>query len=157
MLCSKSFKLGFSSTWTENFQMYKLGFEEAEEPEIKLVTFIGSWRKQESSSKSSISASLIIIKPLTVWITSNLWKILKEVGIPSHLTGLLRNRKPVKKQQLEPDMKQRTGSKLGRVWQGYILSPCLFNLYAEYIMRNPGLDETQAGIKIAGRNINSLR
>ena len=157
MLCSKSFKLGFSSTWTENFQMYKLGFEEAEEPEIKLVTFIGSWRKQESSSKSSISASLIIIKPLTVWITSNLWKILKEVGIPSHLTGLLRNRKPVKKQQLEPDMKQRTGSKLGRVLQGYILSPCLFNLYAEYIMRNPGLDETQAGIKIAGRNINSLR
>ena len=157
MLCSKSFKLGFSSTWTENFQMYKLGFEEAEEPEIKLVTFIGSWRKQESSSKSSISASLIIIKPLTVWITSNLWKILKEVGIPSQLTGLLRNRKPVKKQQLEPDMKQRTGSKLGRVWQGYILSPCLFNLYAEYIMRNPGLDETQAGIKIAGRNINSLR
>ena len=92
-----------------------------------------------------------------MWITSNLWKILKEVGIPSHLTGLLRNRKPVKKQQLEPGMKQRTGSKLGRVRQGYMLSPCLFNLYAEYIMQNPGLDETQAGIKIARRNNNSLR
>ena len=61
----------------------------------------------------------------------------------------------VKKQQLEPDMEQRTGSKLGKgVCQCCILSPCLFNLYAEYIMRNAGLDGAQAGIKIAGRNIN---
>ena len=65
----------------------------------------------------------------------------------------------VKKQQLEPDMEQRTGSKLGKeyVRQGCILSPCFFNLYAEYIMRNARLDEAQAGIKIAGRNINNLR
>ena len=65
----------------------------------------------------------------------------------------------VNKQQLEPDMEQRTGSKLGKEYlrQGCILSPCLFNLYAEYIMRNTGLDESQAGIKIAGRNINNLR
>ena len=64
----------------------------------------------------------------------------------------------VKKQQLEPDMKQRTGSKLGKdLCLGCILSPCLFNLYAEYIMRNTGLDEAQAGIKIAGRNISNLR
>ena len=64
----------------------------------------------------------------------------------------------VKKQQLEPDMEQRTGSKLGKgVCQCCILSPCLFNLYAEYIMRNAGLDGAQAGIKIAGRNINNLR
>uniref|UniRef100_A0AC11EN80 Uncharacterized protein n=1 Tax=Ovis aries TaxID=9940 RepID=A0AC11EN80_SHEEP len=62
----------------------------------------------------------------------------------------------VKKQQLEPDIEQ-TGSKLGRVRQRYILSPCLFNLHAEYVMRKPGLDEAQAGIKIAGRNINNLR
>ena len=64
----------------------------------------------------------------------------------------------VKKQQLEPDLEQWTGSKLGKgVHQGCILSPCLFNLYAEYIMRNARLEEAQAGIKIAGRNINNLR
>ena len=64
----------------------------------------------------------------------------------------------VKKQQLELDMGQQTGSKIRKgVCQGYILSPCLFNLYAEYIMRNAGLDEAPAGIKIAGRNINNLR
>ena len=64
----------------------------------------------------------------------------------------------VKKQQLELDMEQKTGSKLGKeIHQGYIFSPCLFNLYAEYIMRNAGLDEAQAGTKIARRNINNLR
>ena len=64
----------------------------------------------------------------------------------------------IRKQQLELDMEQQTGSKIGKgVHQGRILSPCLFNFYAEYIMRNPGLDEAQAGIKIAGRNINNLR
>ena len=64
----------------------------------------------------------------------------------------------VRKQQLELDMAQQTGSKSGKgVRQGYILSPCLFNLYAEYIIRNAGLEETQAGIKIAGRSINNLR
>ena len=64
----------------------------------------------------------------------------------------------MKKQQLELDMEQQTGSKLGKeVHQGCILSPCLFNFYVEYIMRNAGLEEAQAGIKIAGRNINNLR
>ena len=63
----------------------------------------------------------------------------------------------VKKQQLESDMEKQTGSKLGKEYQGCTLSPCLFNLYEEYIMRNTGLEEAQAGIKIAGRNINNLR
>ena len=63
----------------------------------------------------------------------------------------------VKKQQLELDMEQQTGSKLGKEYVNTILSPCLFNFYAEYIMRNTGLSEAQAGIKIAGRNINNLR
>ena len=72
-------------------------------------------------------------------------------GIPDHLTCLLRNCMQVKKQQLELDTEQQTGSKLGKEYV-CILSPCLFNLYAEYIMPDAKLDETQAGIKIAGRN-----
>ena len=63
----------------------------------------------------------------------------------------------VRKQQLELDMEQETGSKSGKEYVNAVLSPCLFNLYAEYIMRNAGLDEAQAGIKTAGRNINNLR
>ena len=70
--------------------MFKLVLEKAEEPEIKLPTSVGSWKKQESSRKTSISALLTMPKPLTVWITIN-WKILKEMGIPDHLTCLLRN------------------------------------------------------------------
>ena len=85
-------------------------------------------------------------KPLTVWITTN-WKILQEMGIPDHLTCLLRSL------YADQDWCQ-TGK---GVHQGCILSPCLFNLYAEYIMRYARLDEAQAGIKIAGRNINTLR
>ena len=73
-----------------NFQMFKLVLEKAEEPEIKWPKSGGSWKKQESSQKTSISALLTIPKPLTVWITIN-WKILKEMGIPDHLTCLLRN------------------------------------------------------------------
>ena len=70
--------------------MFKLDLEKAEEPEIKLPTSAGSWKNRESSRKTSISALLTVSKPLTVWITIN-WKILKEMGIPDHLTCLLRN------------------------------------------------------------------
>ena len=76
--------------WTVNFQMFKLDLEKAEEPEIKLPKSTGSSIKQESSRKTSTSALLTMPKPLTVWITTN-WKILKEMGIPDHLTCLLRN------------------------------------------------------------------
>ena len=71
--------------------MFKLDLEKAEEPEIKLPTSAGSWKKQESSRKTSISALMTMPNPLTVWITIKLWKILKEMGIPDHLTCLLRN------------------------------------------------------------------
>ena len=82
---------------------------------------------------------------------------MKEMGIPDHLICLLRNCMQVKKQQLELDMEQ-DWFQIGKgVRQGGILSPCLFNLYAEYIMRNAGLEETQAGIKITVKNINNLR
>ena len=113
--------------------------------------------KASSSRKTCISALLTMPKPLTVWITIN-WKILKEMGIPDHLICLLRNL------YAGQEATVRTGHRTtdwfqirkgGR--QGCILSPCLFNLYAEYIMRNAGLDEAQAGIKTVGRSINNLR
>ena len=84
--------------------------EKIEEPEIKLPTSIGSSKKQESSRKTSTSALLRTLKPLIVWTTTN-WKILKEMGIPDHLTCLLRNLYQVREQQLELDMEQQTGSK----------------------------------------------
>ena len=89
-LCSKSSKWGFNSKWTENFQMFKLDLEKAEEPEIKLPKSIGSSRKQESSRKPSTSTLLTMPKPLNVCITTN-WKILQEMGITDLITGLLRN------------------------------------------------------------------
>ena len=148
--------------WTENFQMFKLVLEKAEEPEIKLPTSAGSWKKQESSRKTSISAILTMPKPLTVWITIN-WKILKEMGIPDHLTSwpphLLRNLYAGQEATVRTVRGTTDQFQIGKgVHQGCILSPCLFsfNLYAEYIMRNAGLDEAQAGIKIAGRNISHL-
>ena len=84
---------------------------------------------------------------------NKLWKILKEMGIPEHLTCLLRNLY-AGQEATEPNMKQQTGSKLGKEYDKTVLSPCLLNCYADYIMQNAGLDESQAGIKIAGRNIN---
>ena len=93
-----------------NFQMFKLVLENPEEPEIKLPTSTGPWKKQESSRKMSISVLLTMPKPLTVWITTN-WNILKEMGISDHLICLLRNLYAGRKQQLELDMEQQTGSK----------------------------------------------
>ena len=96
-------------------------------------------------------------KPLTVWITTN-WKILKEIEYQTTLPASWEICMQVKKQQFEPDMEQQTASRLGKEYvKAVLLSPCLFNLCAEYIMRNAGLDEAQAGLKIARRNINNLR
>ena len=137
--------------------MFKLVLEKADKPEIKLPTSAGSWKKQESSRKASISALLTMPKPLTVWITIN-WKILKEMGIPDHLTCLLRNLYAGQEATVRTGHGTTDWFQIGKgVRQGCILSPCLFNLYGEYIMRNAGLEEAQAGIKIAGRNINNLR
>ena len=155
-LCTKSFKLGFHSMWTKIFQMCKLCFEEAEEPEIKLSTFIGSWRKQGSSRKTSTSASLTTLKPLTVWITTNHGKFLV-MGIPDHLTCLLRHLFAGQEATIRSEHRTTYWFKIGKgVCQGCILSTCLHNFCAEYIMKNAGLDVVQAGIKIAGRNINNL-
>ena len=99
-----------------------------------------------------------MLKPLTVWITKKLWKILKEMGIPDHLTCLLGNLYAGQEATVRTGHGTTDWFQIGKgVHQGCILSPCLFNLYAEYIMQNAILDEAQAGIKIAWRNINNLR
>ena len=131
---------------TMNFQMFKLYLEKAEEPEIKLPTSTGSLKKHESSRKTSTSALLTMPKH------NKLRKILKEMGITNKLTCLLRNL------HAGQEATMRTGRGTTD-WEkrDCILSPCLFYLNAEYIMRNTRLDEAQAGIKIARRNINNLR
>ena len=102
-------------------------------------------KKHNNSRKTSTSASLTTLKPLTVWITTNL-TILKEMGIQDHLPCLLRNLYAGQEVTVRTKHGTMGGFKIGK---GYLLSTCLFNLHAEYIMQNAGLDEAQAGIKIA--------
>ena len=157
MLCSKSFKLRFSSSWTENFQMYKLGFEDTEESEIKLPTFILSWRRQGISRKTSTYTSLTKLKLLIMWITTN-WKILKAIGVTDNLTCLLKNLYNGQEAIVRTRQGKMDWLKIGKgVWQGCIISSCSLKFYAEYVMRNAGLDESEAGVKISRRNINNIR
>ena len=124
-----------------NFQMFKLDLEKAEEPEIKLPTSTGSSKKQQSSRKSIYFCFIDSAKAFVCVDHNKLWKILKEMGIPDHLTCLLRNLYAGQ----EATVRTRHGTtdwfQIGKgVHQGCILLNCLFNLYAEYIMRNAGLD-----------------
>ena len=139
-----------------NFLIFKLVLEKAEEPEIKLPKFAELSKKQEHSEHIYF-CFIDSAKAFDCVDHNKLWKILKEMGKPEHLACFLRNLYE------DQDAIVRTGH--GKtdwfqiekgVCQGCILSPCLFNLYAEYIMKNTGLDEAQAGIKIARRNINNL-
>ena len=124
--------------------MFKLDLEKAEEPEIKLPKHVGSSKKQERSKKTSISALLTMSKTMD---HNKLWKILKEMGIPGHLTYLLRNLYAGQEATIRTGHGTTHWFQRGNgVRQGCILSPCLFNLYAEYIMRNAGLEEAQAGL-----------
>jgi len=138
--------------------MFKLVLEKVEEPEIKLPTSARWSKKQECSRKTSVSALLTMPKPWTVWITINCGKFWKRWGIPDHLNCLLRNLYAGQKATVRTGHGTTDWFQIGKgVRQGYILSPCLFNLYVEYIMRITGLEEAQIGIKIAGRNISNLR
>ena len=112
--CSKFSKPGFNSMWTVNFQIFKLDLEKAEEPEIKLPTSVGSSKKQESSRKTSTSTLLTKPKPLTMWITTNCGKFLKRREYQTTLPASWEICMQVKKQQLELDMEQWTGSKSGK-------------------------------------------
>ena len=129
-LCSTSFKLGFNSLCTEKFQMYKLGFKEAEEPEIKLPTFAGPWRKQGTFGKTSTSASLTMLKPLTVWITTNCGKFLKRGDYQATCPVSWETCMQVKKQQLGPDMEQVTSLKFGKEYNKAIYSHPVYLTYS---------------------------
>ena len=121
-----------------------------------MPTAVGSSKKAREFWKN-IYFCLTMLKPLTVWITTN-WKILQEMGTPDHLTCLLRNLYAGQETTVRTGHGTIDWFQIGKgVHQGCILSPCLFNYYAEYIMRNAVLDVAQGGIKIAGRNINNLR
>ena len=121
----------------------------------QMANICWSQKKQENSRKT-FPAPLTTLKLLTVWITTNCGQFL-EKGIPDHPTCLLRNLYAGQEASYNQTWNNRLVPNWEEVCQGYILSPCLFNLYAEYIMRDAGLHETQAGIMTAGRNINNLR
>ena len=138
--------------------MFKLYFEKAKEPEIKLPTSVGSSKKTREFQKNIYFCFIDYAKTFDCVDDNKLWKILKEMGIPDHLTCLLRNLDTDQEAQVRTRHGTRNWFQIGKeVHQGCILSLCLFNLYVEYIMRNAGLDEAQTGINIVGRNINNLR
>ena len=141
-----------------NFQMFKLDFEKAKEPEIKLPTSIGSSKKQYSSRKKHLF--------LLHWLCQSFWlctsqkncgKFFKRWEYQNTLPASWEICMQVKKQQLEPDMEQHIGSNWERSTSRLYIVPCLFKFYAEYIIRNARLDEVQAGINISRRNVNNLR
>ena len=140
-----------------SFQLFKLDLEQAEEPEIKLQTSAGSLKKRDFQ-KNIYFCFIGYAKAFDCVDHSKLWTILQEMEIPDHLTYFLRNLYASQEATVRNVHGKTDWFQIGKgVHQGYILSPCLFNLYAEYTMRNAGLDEAQAGIKIARRNINNLR
>ena len=121
--------------------MFKLDLEKAEDPEIKLPTSSGSWKKQESFRKTSISA-FDYAKAFDCVDHKKLWKILQEMGIPDHLMCLLRNLYAGQEAIVRNGHGTTDWFQIGQgVCQGCILSPCLFNLYVENIMQNAGLDK----------------
>ena len=137
--------------------MFKLVLEKAEEPDIKLPTSAGSWKKQEFQ-KNIYFCFIDYAKAFYCVDHNKLWKVLKEMGIPDLLTCLLRNLYAGQEATVRTGHGTIDWFQIEKgVYQGCILSPCLFNIYAEYIMRNTELEEAQARIKIARRNINNLR
>ena len=148
--------------WTMNFQMFKLDLEKAEEPEIKLPTSCWIIEKAREFQKNIYFYFIDYTKAFDCVDHNKMLTILKEMGMPSSgipcLTCLLRNIYAGQEGTVRTRHGTTDSFQIGKgVRQGCILSPCLFNLYAEYIMWNAGLDEAQTGIKIAGRNINNLR
>ena len=137
--------------------MLKLVLEKAEEPEIKFPISAGSLKKPEFQ-KNIYFFFIDYAKAFDCVDHNKLWKILKEMGLSDHLICLLRNLYAGKEATIRTGLGTTDWFQIGKgIRQGCILSTCLFNFHAKYIMRNAGLEEAQAGIKIAGRNINNLR
>ena len=138
--------------------MFQLLLEKAQEPKDQIANILCIMEKAKDFQKNTYFCFIDYAKAFDCVDHKKLWKILKEMGIPDHLTCLLRNLYAGQKATARTGHGTTDWFQTGKgVHQGYILLPCLFNLYAEYIMRNPGLEEAQAGIKSAGRNINNLR
>ena len=138
--------------------MLKLDLEKEEEPEIKLTTSVRSSKKAREFHKNIYFCLIDYAKAFDCVDHNKLWKILKEVGIPEYLTCLLRSLYSGQEATVRTGHGTTDWFQIVKgVHQGCILSSCLFNLYAENIMRNAGLYEAQARIKIAGRSINNLR
>ena len=134
-----------------NFQMFKLVLEKAEQPEIKLPTTAGSSKKQESSRKNIYFCFSDYAKAFDCVDHNKLWKILQEMGTPDHLTCLLRNLYAGQEATVRTGHGTKDWVQIGKEErQGCILSRCFFNLYAEYIMRNAGLEEAQAEPRLLG-------
>ena len=131
--------------------MFKLDLEKAEEPEIKFPTCAGSSKKQESSRKTSTSCFIDYAKAFDCVDHNKLWKILQKMGIPDHLTCLLRNLYANQEATVSTGHGTTDWFQIGKgVRQGYILSPCLFNLYAVYIMRNAGWKKHKLESRLPG-------
>ena len=140
-----------------NFLMFKLVLEKAEEPEIKVPRSAGSWKTKKVPEKH-LFLLYWLCQSLYCVDHNQLWNILQEMRLSDHLTYLLRNVYAGQETTVRTGHGTTDWFQIGKgVHQGCILSPCLFNFYAEYIMTNAGLEEAQAAIKIAGRNINNLR
>ena len=138
--------------------MFKLVLEKTEEPETKMPNICWITVKAREFQKSIYFCFVHHAKAFDCVDHKKLWKILKEMGIPDHLTCLLRNLYAGKEATVRTGHGTTDRFQIGKgVRQRYILSPCLFNLYAEYIMQNAGLEEAQGGIKTSGRNITNLR
>ena len=138
--------------------MFKIDLDKAEEPEIKLPTSVESSKKQENSRKKIYFCFTDYIKAFDCVDHNKLLKILKEMGIPDHLSCLLKNLYAGQEATVRTGHGTTDWFKTGKgICQGHMLSPCLFNLHAEYIMQNARLGEVQAGIKIPRKNINNLR
>ena len=137
--------------WIMNFQMFKLNLEKAEESEIKLPTSAGSWKKAREFQKNIYFCFIDYAKSFDCVDHNKLWKILKVMGIPDHQAFLLRNLYAGQETTVRNWCGTTDWFQIGkRVHQGCILAACLFNLYAEYIMRKAGLEEAQAGIRLLG-------
>ena len=150
--CLKFCKLGFNSMWTKNSEVFNLDLEKAKEPEIKLPTSVGSLKKQVNSRKTSTSASLTTLKILTVWITTNCGKFFKRLKYQTTLPASWETCMQVKNQQLELDMEQQTGSKLGKE---YIKAVYCHSAYLTYMQSTscemPGCMEHKLESRLPGQ------